>query len=390
MEKIIAVIGGGGTGLATAYDLAQRGFGVTLFDRGEFTGGTTGRHHGQLHSGARYVSQDSGIAAECYEESVILRRIAPEAIEYNEGIFLAISDEDEAYTQLFLSASEDAGIPVRLMTAGEVLEREPLINPGVKHGVLVPDGTIDAYRLAMHFAAGAQSCGAWLRNFTEVTSIEMSDDLRWIVRAMDHRTGTEETHTFDAVVNAGGAWAGQIAEKAGLDLHVSPSPGTMLAVRGRHTNMVISRLSPPGDGDILVPQRRLTIIGSTQWLAEDPNDLRIPDGDIDFLQSRADEMLPGFSELEVHATWCAPRPLVGDAGGSPEIRGLSRDFRVFHHSKEGAQGFFSIIGGKATVLRGMAQAVSDEVCEYLGENTPCRTADVPLPSYRTFTPGGRA
>ena len=57
----ICVVGGGGSGAALAYDLALRGFSVLLLEKGEFTSGTTGRHHGQLHSGARYAVGDRAI-----------------------------------------------------------------------------------------------------------------------------------------------------------------------------------------------------------------------------------------------------------------------------------------------------------------------------------------
>jgi glycerol-3-phosphate dehydrogenase len=379
MKKTIAVIGGGGTGLACAYDLAKRGFQVTLYERGELTSGTTGRHHGQLHSGARYVSQDKDIAAECYAESIILRKIAPEAIEYNQGIFIAVDAEDESYTDTFLEGCEAAEIPTEMLSKKQVLEYEPLLNPQLIHGVLVPDGTIDAYRLAMHFASGASALGAELRNFTEVQEIKQENSIFWTIRTRDHRTGQDFVEEFDAVINAGGAWAGQIAALAKVDLDVSPSPGTMLAARGRSLNMVISRLSPPGDGDILVPQRRLTIIGSTQWLADDPDNMTVPAEDIEFLTRRAAEMLPDFAEMQMHAAWCAPRPLIGRAGGTEDVRELSRDFDVLEHSKPG---FFSIIGGKATVLRGMAETAVDKICDYFHLNIPCSTAEDKLPSYR--------
>ena len=73
----VLIIGGGGTGGALAHDLALRGLRVTLVERGEVTSGTTGRHHGLLHSGARYATTDRAAAVECIAENKILRRIAP-------------------------------------------------------------------------------------------------------------------------------------------------------------------------------------------------------------------------------------------------------------------------------------------------------------------------
>ena len=72
MEKYHAVIiGGGVTGGALAHDLALRGFQVTLVERWEVTSGTTGRHHGLLHSGGRYAVEDKESAIECIEENRI-------------------------------------------------------------------------------------------------------------------------------------------------------------------------------------------------------------------------------------------------------------------------------------------------------------------------------
>ena len=73
----VLIVGGGGTGGALAHDLTLRGLRVTLVERSEFTSGTTGRHHGLLHSGARYAVNDRESAVECIEENTILRRICP-------------------------------------------------------------------------------------------------------------------------------------------------------------------------------------------------------------------------------------------------------------------------------------------------------------------------
>lgn len=87
MERIL-IIGGGGTGGALAHDLTLRGFDVTLVEKGSLLSGTSGRHHGLLHSGARYVFHDVETARECYAENQILRRLTPQAIESNMGSLL--------------------------------------------------------------------------------------------------------------------------------------------------------------------------------------------------------------------------------------------------------------------------------------------------------------
>ncbi|MGZ6674164.1 MAG: FAD-dependent oxidoreductase, partial [Solirubrobacteraceae bacterium] len=93
----VLIVGGGGTGGALAHDLALRGVRVTLVERGELTSGTTGRHHGLFHSGGRYAVNDRESAVECIEENRILRRICPGTFECNDGLFVAIEEEDLEY-----------------------------------------------------------------------------------------------------------------------------------------------------------------------------------------------------------------------------------------------------------------------------------------------------
>jgi glycerol-3-phosphate dehydrogenase len=273
---------------------------------------------------------------------------------------------------------------------------EPRLNPKLRVAVQVPDGSMDAWRLALQFFASARALGADIRNFSEVIGLNLGGSIDGSsgvkakprvrgVKVRDVRTGSEYELEADLVVNASGAWSKKVVGLTGVDIAVSPSPGTMVAVKGRLANMVISRLHPAGDGDIIVPQRNLSIIGSTQWLAEDPDTIRIPSHDVEHLLESAAEMLPGFKEAAFHAAWAAPRPLVGEAGGDSGLRSLSRDFSLIDHREaDGVDRFLSILGGKATTLRGMAEITADRVCEQLGIEAACGTAQRPLLPARSF------
>ena len=81
-EVDVVVIGGGATGAGVLRDLAMRGLRATLVERGDFASGTSGRYHGLLHSGARYIESDPLSARHCIEENAVLRRIAPGTIEH--------------------------------------------------------------------------------------------------------------------------------------------------------------------------------------------------------------------------------------------------------------------------------------------------------------------
>ena len=384
MLEHIVIVGGGGTGGALAHDLTLRGFRVTLFEKGELLSGTTGRHHGLLHSGARYAVNDPTAAVECIEENRVLRKIAPEALEQNDGLFVALDDEDMAFRPLFLEGCRDCGILAQEMTPAAALALEPALHPDLKSAVRVPDATMDAWRLPMHFFATARSNGADIRPFTEVVGFQTLNGGITAVETVDYRTGSRRSYRCDMVVNAAGPWAGQLAALAGLSLPLQPGPGVMVAVEGRVTNMVINRLHPAGEGDIIIPQRRLSLLGTTLWLASDPDVLSPPADQRRRIIDLCGRMVPAVREAPVRSVWWAVRPLMAD-GDAKDAQAISRDFGCIDHSeRDHLEGLISVIGGKATTLRAMAETAADLICKKTGRSFPCRTRESKLLSYRLF------
>lgn len=383
MEHII-IIGGGGTGAALAHDLALRGFAVSLFERGEFFSGTTGRHHGLLHSGARYAVHDPVAARECIEENKILRRIAPQALEQNDGLFVAIDESDLAYRRQFLDSCRSCGIPVTELTADQARAYEPELNPNLKLAVRVPDATMDAWRLPLHFVASARANGARLHNYCEVIDFHQSQKTITGVRIFDHKSHREYDVSGDLFINAAGAWAGRICALAGLNLPLQPGPGVMVAVNGRVTNMVINRLNRAGEADIIVPQRGLSVLGTTVWLADNPDTMKYPPEHVTKIIAQCAEMVPSVTQAAIHSVWCAPRPLIVEEQAQDPLR-ISRTFDCFDHSeKDGLAGLFSLIGGKATTLRAMAEKTADLICQKTGRDIACKTKTEKLLHYRQF------
>jgi len=380
----VVIVGGGGTGGALAHDLALRGIRVVLVERHGLTSGTTGRHHGLFHSGARYAVNDPVSAVECIRENRILRRIAPGSFELNDGLFVALDDEDMAYRERFLPACEAAGIPVRWLTGPEARRCEPGLPDGIPGAAQVPDGTMDALRLPLRFFATALANGADIRPWTEVTGVTGSAGCVTGVRVVDRPTGRTSEIGADIVVIAAGPWAGIVGRLAGVDVSVRPSPGVLVAMRGRACNMVLNRLHASGDGDIVVPQRGLSIIGTSSWLADDPDDLGVPEDHVARMLAEGTRLLPALRDREIRAAWSAARPLIGDRGASSG-RALSRTFKCFDHAvDDGVEGVVTIAGGKATTLRGMAETAADVVVRKLGLEAPCRTAETVLLPHTAF------
>jgi glycerol-3-phosphate dehydrogenase len=381
----VLIIGGGSTGAALAHDFALRGFKVTLVERGELTSGTAGRHHGLLHSGGRYAVKDQESARECIEENVILRRIAPGSFEENDGLFVAITDEDVAYKDPFVQGCTECGIPTQVLSAEETLRLEPYTNPKVKLSVRVPDATMDCWRLPMRFFATAKRNGADIRPYNEVVAIHRQGDSVTGARIKSHVDGKSYDIASDIIVNATGAWAEQVSEMAGVRVPVKPSPGVMVAVRGRWCNMVFNRLAPSGDGDIIVPQRGLSVIGTTSWYTDDPDRLGLPDDHVEKMYKMGGEMIPMCADRRLfRAAWSAARPLIGDetVGGGRE---LSRTFKCYDHkARDGVEGIVTISGGKGTTMRGMAEMTANVVCKKLGVDAACRTREVVLLPYWAY------
>jgi glycerol-3-phosphate dehydrogenase len=375
----VLIVGGGGTGGALAHDLALRGVRVTLVERGEFTSGTTGRHHGLLHSGARYAVNDEESALECIEENVLLRRIAPGSFEENDGLFVGVTDEDMAYLPAFLEGCERAGIPTRVLQPDEALRLEPNLNPDLQVAVRVPDATMDAMRMPLRFFATARANGADLLNWVDVIDLELAGGVVSGARVRDLVTGREGRIGADLVVNATGPWSEQVARMAGVDVPIRPSPGVMLAVRGRLTNMVINRLHASGDGDIVVPQRALSVVGTSSWVVEDPDDLGVPADHVQRMIDEGSVLVPAVRGAAVRAAWSAARPLIGSRDDADSGRELSRTFKTIDHALEdGVEGFVTITGGKGTTLRGMAEVCADVVCRKLDVDAQCETRDTVL------------
>jgi len=383
MEHVV-IIGGGGTGAALAHDLVLRGFKASLYERGELLSGTTGRHHGLLHSGARYAVSDPQAAVECIQENKILRQIAPQAIEQNDGLFVAINDADMAYRRVFLEKCEECGIPILELRAEQALAIEPALHPEIKTAVQVPDATMDAWRLPMCFFATAKANGAAIHSFSEVTDVHLTNGSVTSIQIFNHKTHREHEVHGDLFVNAAGAWSGRICEMAGIQLPIQPGPGVMLALKGRLINMVISRLHKAAEGDIIVPQRNLTILGTTLWLDENPDAIEIPADHVRKIADLCSEMVPMANNSPIHSVWCASRPLIKQVEKTVPQE-ISRAFDCFDHKRrDNIEGLISVTGGKATTLRAMSEKSADLICRKTGRSIPCQTKTEKLMHWRMF------
>ena len=392
----VLVIGGGSTGCGIARDLAMRGLDVTLVEKGNLTHGTTGRMHGLLHSGGRYAVSDQPSARECIEENRVLRRIASHCVEMTGGLFVQRPEDDDEYFEEKLEGCRECGIPAEVLSAEEAREMEPYLAKDIKRAIRVPDAAIDPFRLCVANAADAIDHGARVEPHAEVVDVLVEDGEVVGVEVLHGDThlgiaqgepGTHEKMYADYVVNATGAWAGQIGEMAGVEVAVRPSKGVMTIMNVRQVDTVINRCRPKGDADIVVPHETTCILGTTDEEVEDPEDYPEEGWEVDLMIDTLSELVPMLADARTIRSFWGVRPLYEPPGtGTEDPTDITRDFFLLDHGdRDDLPGMSSIVGGKLTTYRMMAEKISDHVCEKVGVEADCRTAEVPLPGSDDFS-----
>ncbi len=264
MEKTdVLVIGGGATGTGVLRDLALRGVDAILAEQQDLAYGTSSRFHGLLHSGGRYAVNDPESARECRQENAILKQIARCCVDDTGGLFVLLPGDDPGYADDWFAACRRAGIAAQEITAREALDLEPNLNPGLVRAFRVPDAAIDGFRLVWANVGSAAKHGARAYTYTRVDRIIVRNGAVSGAEVTDLRTGEQRQIECRFVVNAAGVWAGRVARLAGCELEVLASKGSLLVFNHRVTNRVVNRLRRPGDGDIIVPQDTVALLGTT-------------------------------------------------------------------------------------------------------------------------------
>jgi len=371
----VIVIGGGVTGCGVAWDLALRGLGVTLLERGSLASGSSGRFHGLVHSGARYAVSDPAAAAQCARESAVLARIAPRLVHPTGGLFALFPDDDAGYVEPWEAGIRGAGVSAVEIPAAEALRREPLLSPALRRAYLVQDAVCEGPALCAALAAAARSAGAVVLDFHRVDDFLSDGGSILGVRAVDIRTGEPVRLECRLVVLAAGPWCGEILSHAGLKLTLNLLRGAMVALDGPRLSTSVNRLQPPSDGDIALPRGRMTIAGTTSIPIDRPDDKRVDDGEIVLIRERVFDMLPGLRESTARHSWSGVRPLFEQLPAA-DVHEWSRDFTVIdHEARDRMEGLVTVVGGKLTTFRLMAEKTADAVCRQLDVPAACRTVE---------------
>lgn len=378
----VVVIGGGTTGTSIVRDAAMRGFRAILIERDELGSGTSGNFHGILHSGARYALRDPDTAAECFLENQILRRIAPSAITDTGGLFLAFDEVEYKHADMLMKACGKAGIPTEEIPVDTVRQREPHISSALGRVFTVPDGFIDGeelIRLNVKAAIDTNKDVKILR-YREVIKISRKNDAVAHLTVLNKHTQKIEVIKCDYIVNACGVWSSRIAQLAGCRLDMVYDKGTMIVYKKQLSSAVLNRCRPENDGDLLVPNGRQSVMGTTARVIENLEDCEVTKEEIDLLRREAAVMVPDMVQVPIEKVFAGIRPLYQATTDQKDVgsRGISRSYYVIDHGSDGLRNFISVVGGKVTTSRRMAEAAVDLLCVKSGTKQKSQTAVVPL------------
>lgn len=387
----LLVVGGGVTGAGVALDAATRGLSVALLERHDLAFGTSRWSSKLAHGGLRYLAKlDVPIAWEsAVERGHLMAAIAPHLVRPM-AMVLPLHEKVSHFGAAFAGAGFVAGDVLRMAarTPTSLLPHPsripaPLVRrlapataaEGLRGGLLSWDGQlIDDARLVVTIARTAAAYGARILTYTTVTSVEHGR-----AEVTDEITGEQHTIRAKQIVNAAGVWADSLSD----DVELAPSKGSHLLVRAERLGRPTAAVTAPVPGSssrfvFAVPWHDdLVMIG----LTDDPYDGAIPD------RARPDEGERTFLLDTINAVLAeplTPDDVVGSyAGFRPLLKGradssadLSRKHALVKDSRTGA---LTIVGGKLTAYRRMAQDAVDAVVE-AGDLTagPCRTTRLPL------------
>ena len=379
----VIVIGGGCNGTGLARDLAKRGLRVLLCEKGDLARGATGSSSGMIHGGPRYMLNDVGTTKHSCEDSGYIQKIVPHLlfripfltpVENKPGIgWIAPTLFDVFFGVYDKYAKLKNGIPHARLTVPEMLAIEPGLRGNFAGGVTLDEWGIDCGRLCLLNALDAVAHGAEVQTYTEVVGF-LRDDSGAVTGARLRRTGEAHVRevTAQVVVNCAGPWAEKLAKLVGGGARLRPGKGVHLVYEKRLTNFAIITNAVDGRQVFVLPHQNETWIGTTDDdYYGDLDDLWATQDEVRYLKEAIERILPGIAEQRLIGTRVGVRNTIYGWGKNEDD--LSRRYEIVDHSRQGAPGLVSLIGGKLASYRIQSQETADAVCARLGNHARCET-----------------
>jgi glycerol-3-phosphate dehydrogenase len=382
----VVVVGGGITGAGVARDAALRGLRVLLVEQRDLASGTTWGSSGMIHGGIRYLERDWETTRLSCVDGGHIQRIAPHLLFPVVFLIPVLPGARRGMetTEVGLEAYDryqpfKAGRPHVRLTREEALRLEPGLTPDLVGALTMDEWGVDPARLVTLNALSAREAGAEVRTWTEVVGLSREGGAVQGVRLRSRLGGAEETVAARSVCNATGPWAPELCAMAGVRLRLRPAKGVHLIYDRRITNVALALEAVDGRGLLLVPHANATILGTTDDdCYADPEQLEVTGDEIEYILQATERVLPTIRDHRIAHANAALRPTLHQWRRYEDD--LTRDYRVLDHRVDGAAGLVTVVGGKMSMFRKMAEDTVDVILRALGRPpVACRTHLLPLP-----------
>ena len=369
----IAVIGGGINGAGITWELARRGYGVTLFDKGTCGAQTSSATTKMIHGGLRYLEHmHFALVRESLRERAWLLKNAPGLVKPLEIAIPVYDDSPRSRSAIRvgllmydrLAGDENIGAH-RSLEVQELLALAPLVEHGLRGGFAYWDAQVDDFALVRTVVASAVRDGAVVRERTRIDAMQR-DGEEWILR-----TEHGDEPRFGLVVNAAGPWMNELLRANGID-----APYVLSLVRGSH---IVLKHAIGGTGLLLqsssdrrvffvLPWKGTTLVGTTEVVQETPPDLaHATPEEVAYLIDRFNRYFrTPIAQSDVQSAFAGVRPLVGRATNPSAI---DRDFRVVRDGN-----VINVFGGKMTTFMALARKVALRADNYFGRSRDAKPA----------------
>lgn len=425
----VLIIGGGINGVGTFRDLALQGVDVALVERGDYCQGASGASSHMIHGGIRYLENgEFRLVRESVVERNRLLRIAPhyvKPLQTTIPIFSTFSGvlaaplrflthkqqgkpkERGAFLiklglSLYDSFSRDGGSVPRhqFRTRHKALAELPMLHPGIKYTATYFDASVhNPERLTLDVLQDGEKAGrahnsARASNYLALTSVRSNADGSSTAVLCDQLAGEEFDFTADVIVNTTGAWVDLTNQSMGTPTAfmggtkgshiVLDHPGLLAACKGReiffeHTDGRIVLIYPMGDR---------VLVGTTDVDADMSRDAVCTDEEIDYFFDLIGHVFPGIpvNRGQIVYTFSGVRPLPRHDATQPGF--VSRDYRIERlapgsrapgpGAQEGGAVVLSLVGGKWTTFRALAEHLAGDVLAELGLERKISTAKLAI------------
>ncbi|GAB3522351.1 glycerol-3-phosphate dehydrogenase/oxidase [Arthrobacter monumenti] len=415
----VLVIGGGINGVGTFRDLALQGVDVALVERGDYCAGASGASSHMIHGGIRYLENgEFRLVKESVQERNGLLQTAPHYVKplkttipiYStfSGILSAPlrflthrqgkpTERGAVLIKLGLSIydafSRGGGMVPRHQFAGKVraLKELPRLNPGIKYAATYFDASVhNPERLTLDVLRDGESANMHARASNYVSLVSSGSDG---VELRDELTGETFSFAADVVINTTGAWVDQTNAALGSPSQfmggtkgshiVLDHPELLEACAGRelffeHTDGRIVLIYPIGDR---------VLVGTTDIDAGDPGQVVCTNEEIDYFFDLIGHVFPSVpvSRDDIVYSFSGVRPLPRHDDTQPGF--VSRDYRIERRDVAGPDGTvttLSLVGGKWTTFRALAEHITNDVLLLLDRTRKVSTAGLPIGGGRDF------